>query len=302
MGLKTELLQDVGREAMSAAIARFGSALQVPISQRFISLVTVPRGPTIHISFRSTLTAARAQCNPSSRFLRSSRQCKVLSPAVLITAATIQPMAGANWRRNARLHSIRTSNGPLPRIQSQLSNTVLHCTGPRGPRWTARRKQPLRRRIAETGGTNRRSPDSCAQSAARGAGRDREAEVVGDNNTFSQPFALSGAAKPSPARRLRPVGAEIHRGLSNSPTPTLSCARTDCRCRRNSLHIVRQAIPALQKTGSFEFVNQTPVGPGPFLLIVMSVDQKGIAELVFATQNDLGRLWLSRRAPSLETA
>ena len=49
--------------------------------------------------------------------------------------------------------------------------------------------------------------------------------------------------------------------------------------------------PNARKVGSYEFTVQTPVGPSPFLLIVLSVDDQGTAQLVVVVQNDAGKLW-----------
>jgi len=49
--------------------------------------------------------------------------------------------------------------------------------------------------------------------------------------------------------------------------------------------------PHAEKYGSFEFMEQTPVGPMPFLFIVMSVDDSGAAQIVVAVQNDTGPFW-----------
>jgi hypothetical protein len=49
--------------------------------------------------------------------------------------------------------------------------------------------------------------------------------------------------------------------------------------------------PHSQMVGAFEFTAQTPIGPHPYLFIVVSVDDQGTAQLVLAVQNDAGRLW-----------
>lgn len=296
MGLKTELLQDVGREAMTAAIARFRSA---SAGANLAALYFAGHGASwgndtylvpIDADLSSPSTVQSLVPVPSIQLAMQGASHRLL----VFDNCRNNPADG--WRQLAaeRTASFNQDKQRAAAAGTSPNSLTLFSTAPG--------------RVALDGPPGENSPFAAAllrqfggptvdlQIVATKVRREvlvatEGRQVVWDDNTFSQPFGLGGAAKP--ARTSGPAG------WGADPSRIIELPNAYAFARKNALPLPEGLIayrPAgnsgtSQKTGSFEFVNQTPVGPSPFLLVVMSVDQQGIAELVFATQNDSGRLW-----------
>ncbi len=268
MGLKTELLQDVGREAMSAAIARFGSA---SAGANLAALYFAGHGASW--ANDTYLVPIDADSSPSTV------QSLVPVPSIesAMQGASHRLLVFDNCRNNPadgsrQLAAERTASFNQDKQRAAATDTspnslTLFSTAPG--------------RVALDGPPGENSPFAAAllrqfggptvdlQTVAPKVRREvlvatEGRQVVWDNNTFSQPFALSGAAKPI-SRTSAPAG------WSGDPSRIIELPNAYAFVRKNGLPLPEGIVayrPAgnsstSQKTGSFEFVNQTPVGPAP---------------------------------------
>jgi hypothetical protein len=111
-------------------------------------------------------------------------------------------------------------------------------------------------------------------------------QVLWDRNTYSTPFVVRAAAASAP-------------GLGGDPSRVIELPNAYAFVRKNGLDLPEGLVahrgapgaPHAQKAGSYQFMGQTPIGPMPFLVIVLSADAAGSAQLVMSVQNDIGHNW-----------
>ena len=122
-------------------------------------------------------------------------------------------------------------------------------------------------------------------------------QVLFDRNSYQQPFLLSGSrGTAAPANRS---------GWSPDPSRILELGKACAYAQENGLPLVPGLIahrPAGNsadgpKIGSYRFLASSPNGPTPTVLVVMSVEEKGVAELIVAGKGFSGAFWRFTRAP-----
>ena len=115
-------------------------------------------------------------------------------------------------------------------------------------------------------------------------------QVVWDRNTFAQPFAISGP---------RIAAAAARSGWAGDPSRIVELPNAYAYARQNDLplaagliaHRPAGASPDARKIGAFKFMTNPPQrGPTPQLLVVMSVDEGNTAECIMCGKV-LGSYW-----------
>ncbi len=113
-------------------------------------------------------------------------------------------------------------------------------------------------------------------------------QVIWEQSTFQQPYSISRSGKggTAPVQRADPPGIVE---LRNAYT----FARENNLPYPEGLIAVRPPgnSPHSQKVGSFAFTSETSVGPSPYLFTVLSVDDQGTAEIVTTIKNNAGARW-----------
>jgi Caspase domain len=291
-GLRTELLQDVSRDAFQQAVNRFKSAASGANLAAFYYaghgaswgkdtyLVPVDADLSTPDAVKTLLPVrdVPAAMNSASRRLLVFDNCRN------------NPADG--WRqlaseRGAVFHPDR------PQSDLQPNTLTLYSTAPG--------------RVALDGPAGQNSPFAAAfirhlsggsvDLAAMPSRLRRDLliategqQVIWDSNTYENPFVLSGAVGGGAPRRPGPAidSSRIvelpnayafarHNGL---PLPE---GLVSCRPSGNSIHG--------PKVGAFQFIASTPAGKVPYLVIVLSVSDQRSAQLVSAVHNEKGRLW-----------
>ncbi|HTR86681.1 MAG TPA: caspase family protein [Reyranella sp.] len=296
MGLKTELLQDVGREAMSAAITRFGSA---SAGANLAALYFAGHGASWD---KDTYLV------PIDADLSSPSTVKSLVPVPSIEAAmraashrllvfdNCRNNPADGWRQLAAERTAATNQDQQradaadanPNSLTLFSTAPGHAAldGPPGE------NSPFAAALLRQFATPSVDLQALAAKVRREvliatAGR----QVVWDSNTYRDPFVLGGRGKSA-----APTGPA---GWGADPSRIIELPNAYAFARKNGLPLPEGLIahrPAgnssnFQKVGSFEFVAQTINGPSPFLFIVMSVDEQGSAQMITSVQNEMGRIW-----------
>jgi len=111
-------------------------------------------------------------------------------------------------------------------------------------------------------------------------------QVLWDRNTYTGPFVLKSSAGSAP-------------GAGGDPSRVIELPNAYAFARKNGIQLPEGLIahrapagtPHAQKAGAYEFTARTPIGPMPFLVIVLSADEAGTAQLIISVQNDSGHIW-----------
>lgn len=111
-------------------------------------------------------------------------------------------------------------------------------------------------------------------------------QVVWDRNTYSGSLMVKGAAPAVPA-------------AMGDPSRTIELPKAYAHARKNGLELPQGLIayrapagsPHAQKAGSYEFTAQTRIGPLPYVVIVLSTEATGTAQLIVSAQSDEGHTW-----------
>jgi hypothetical protein len=294
LGLKTDLLQDVGGNAMRAAIDKFKAAAGGANMAAF------------YFAGHGASWVKDTYLVPVDTDLSSPSVVQTLVPVPTVLAA----MRTANhrllvfdncrnnpadgWRQTESERAGAGFNADRQRAaaaDADANALTLYSTAPG--------------RVALDGPPGGNSPFAAAllrqlgvtsidlQALAARLRRDlliatEGRQVVWDRSTYQQPFQLSGSARSSaPA------------APSNDPSRIIEIKNAYAFARDNGLPLPDGLIayrpaansPHSRMVGAFEFTAQTPIGPHPYLFIVVSVDDQGTAQLILAVQNDAGRLW-----------
>lgn len=297
LGLKTELLQDVGRDAMRAAIDKFkATASGVNLA-------------AFYFAGHGASWDKDTYLVPVDTDLSSPSVVQTLVPVHTVRTA----MRGAahrllvfdNCRNNPadgwrQLAAERAGAGVNPEKQRAAGadadpNTLtLYSTAPG--------------RVALDGPPGGNSPFAAGllrqfgmpsidlQALAPRLRRDlliatEGRQVVWDQSTYSQPFQLKSSASAGTA--ASPSGS------TNDPSRIIEIKNAYAFAREHGFPLPEGLIaykpaansPHSQMVGAFEFTIQSPTGPHPYLFIVLSVDDQGTAQMIIALQNETGRLW-----------
>lgn len=111
-------------------------------------------------------------------------------------------------------------------------------------------------------------------------------QVLWDRNTYSGSFAVKGVSGGTP-------------GTTGDPSRIIELPNAYAFARKSGIELPQGLIahrappgtPHAQKAGSYEFTALTPRGPMPYLVVVLSAEATGTAQLITAIQNDAGRIW-----------
>jgi hypothetical protein len=282
MGLKTELVQDAGRDAMRQAIDKFTAASRgAPLA-------------ALYFAGHGATWAQETYLVPVDADLSNPAAAKTLVPAHPLSAALGEaasrlmvfdscrnnPADGWRQREAEQTASFRLGDG-----DSLAPNTlILFSTAPG--------------RVAVDGPAGENSPFAAAllrrlgapsvdlQSLAPQLRRDlliatQGRQVLWDSNSFRQPFSLKGAGGAAPAA----AG-----GWAGDPSKIVELPNAYAFAQQNNLPLPAGLIahrPAgnsrdSQKIGAFRY---TSFGNNAGLIVVMSVEEQQTAEVIMATRN-----------------
>jgi hypothetical protein len=286
MGLKTELVQDANRDALQQAVGRFKAAASGANVAAF------------YYAGHGASWDKDTYLVPVDADLSSPNAVKALLPVRDVTAAmkvaAHRLLVFDNCRNNPadgwrQLASERTAASFQDRAQadSDPNSLTIYSTAPG--------------RVALDGPPGQNSPFAAAFLNQLAAGsveltalpaRLRRAlliategrQVVWDSNTFTAGFTLAGG------KAFAPVPA------AGDPSRAVEVPNAYAVARKYNLDlppglVAYRAGANAQKAGSYEYSIQTPKGATPYLLIVLSVDDQGLAQLVGVVDNDVGRHW-----------
>ncbi len=290
MGLKTELVQDAGREAMRQAVDKFDAAA---------------RGTNFAAFYFAGHGANWAQATylvPADADLASPSVKETLLPVASIGAAldgaahrlaifdNCRNNPADGWRQLEAQRSAAAGSGPVTRRPNAL---ILYSTAPG--------------RVALDGPAGQNSPFTAAllrqfeapsidlQTLAPKLRRDLLIATEGRQllwafNTYQQPYTIKGArgqggASPTgwaadPSKIVELPSAYAYAQEIRVPLPEGLIA-----------HRAPSGSRIARMVGSYKYHGLTSVGPHPAILIVMSVDDGQTAELIMATNSEVGPFW-----------
>ena len=295
LGLKTELVQDVGRDAMNQALDRFKAG--------------IGRGANLAAFYFAGHGAAWAKDTylvPVDADLSSpNTQSLIPVPGIGqgMGKAGHRLMVFDNCRNNPadgwrQLEAERAASVNLDKQRENLANRSpntlsLFSTAPG--------------RVALDGPPGENSPFAAAllrqleepsvdfQSLPAKMRRDllvatQGKQVLWDTSTYHEPFMLHGAANRQPGAGRSSWAAD--------PSKIVELPKAYAFAAEHGLYLPPGLIshrPAAnsrdaQKIGSFSYIGQSPQGREPQLLIVMSVEEKRTAEIIQAGKNN-GVYW-----------
>lgn len=292
MGLKTELVQDAGRQAMQAAIEKWGAAAKGASLAAFYfaghganwgrRTFVVPTDvdlstPSVAESLTPINAVGAAASGAASRL-------------IVLDACRNNPADG--WRQVAAQRGavVNDSMGSAANLPNTL---VLFSTAPG--------------RIALDGPAGQNSPFAAAlmrqldgqsvELLTLPAALRRDLliategrQVLWDRNSFQSSFVLKGARLPDAANRS---------SWAKDPTRTIELPNAYAFARENKFTIPEGLIAHrppgtssdARMVGSFKYTSRYKVGPMPQVMIVMSVEQGSTAELILAGVSELGAFW-----------
>jgi hypothetical protein len=294
LGLQTELIQDVGRDAMLQAIDKFAAA------SRGANLAA------LYFAGHGASWAKDTYLVPIDTDLSTPSVVQSLIPVPSISAA----MKGAanrllvldncrnnpaeGWRQLEAERSAAVGDAQRESAARVPNTLTLFSTAPG--------------RIALDGPAGENSPFAATllrqlegqsidlQALAPKLRRDlliatQGRQVLWDRNSFQQSFLLNGGrGSAAPANRS---------GWSQDPSNIIELNNAYAFAQQNGLtlppgliaHRPANNSPDSLKVGSFQYVAQSPVGTNPQVLVVMSVEEKRTAELIVAGKSNNGSYW-----------
>lgn len=309
LGLRTELLQDAGRDAMSAAVEKFKAASSGANLAAF------------YYAGHGASWDKDTYLVPVDSDLASPDTARTLIPVKAVSAA----MKGASrrllvfdncrnnpadgWRQRAASEQSRVAAAELAALAVHGPNTlVLFSTAPG--------------RIALDGPAGENSPfavsllrqlDNSAIDLSSLAARVRRdlliategQQVIWDESTYIAPFVLNG-----PSRRR----SDAPRSHAVDPSRIVELPQAYAFAREKKLRLPEGLVairppggsPHGHKVGAFEYTNKTFIGLAnssntrgsslePAVMIVLSVPEAGSTQIIFAVRDFLfadGPYWL----------
>jgi hypothetical protein len=293
MGLKTELLQDSGRQAMQQAIERFkSSARGADLAAFYFAGHGAAWGTDTYLVPQD---ADLANPNDVQKTLISASAVRASIDDArhrLLVFDNCRNNPADGWRQ---LEAERTA-GFVPETQRESEGVppdtlILYSTAPG--------------RVAMDGPAGENSPFAAAllrqlsapsvdlQSLEAKLRRDllmatEGRQILWSQNTYQQPFAVAGGGGGVPAAT----------GWAN-PNRVIDLPNAYAYARQNGLplplgliaHRPAKTSPHFQKAASFKWDAHNKTGVSAFLLVTLSIEDSGRAELLLATHNDAGSLW-----------
>ena len=297
LGLRTELVQDASREAMKQAVDKFKSAAR---GADFATFYYAGHGvtwdqDTFLVPVDSDLTNPNVV--PTLLPVPSVNAAMKEASNRLLVFDNCRNNPSDGWRQLAaqRTASINPDKQRAAAVDQDSNTLTLFSTAPG--------------RVALDGPAGQNSPFAAALLRQLGgrsidlqalpAKMRRELliasegrQVVWDQNTYRQSFVLSGSGKPA-------ASAGGAAGWSGDPSRIVEIRNAYAYARENKLLLPEGLIahrPAgnsihAKKIGAFKFTIKTPVGPSPGLLVVVSADEQGTAELILTVSAGAGVFW-----------
>jgi hypothetical protein len=292
-GLKTELLQDLTRDAFQQAVSKFKAAASGANLAAF------------YYAGHGASWDKDTYLVPVDADLSTPNAVKTLLPVRDVTAAmkdaanrllvfdSCRNNPADGWRQLAAERSafslLDQEQGDTPPNSLTLYSTAPGRVALDGP---AGQNSPFARALLNEVGVASVDLAALPKKVRRSlliASEGRQ--VVWDSNTYAAPFMLSGSKAGNSDVNVPRQGGD--------PANAIELPNAYLFAQKNKFYIPSGLIayrakndsPNARKVGSYEFTVQTPVGPSPFLLIVLSVDDQGTAQLVVVVQNDAGKLW-----------
>lgn len=299
LGLQTEFVQDAGRAAMRQAVDKFASAAR---GTNFAAFYFAGHGAAWDKeTYVVPVDADLSTPNEGKTLINVGYVRRSMADAAhrLWVWDNCRNNPADGWRQAAeeRRGSVARGKDDIARIPNSLE---LYSTAPG--------------RIALDGPAGQNSPFAAAllrqlegqsidlQALAAKLRRDlliatEGRQVLFDRNSYQQPFLLSGSrGTAAPANRS---------GWSHDPARIIELPNAYAFARENDLSLVPGLIahrpasnsPDGAKVGSYRFSANSPSGLTPAVLVVMSVEEKGSAELIAATKGPSGTFWRFTRGP-----
>ena len=299
MGLKTELLQDVGLQAMKQAVAKFAGTAR---GANFAAFYFAGHGATWErITYLVPEDADLSDPNAVKTLVSVPSIYEAMAEAAhrLMVFDSCRNNPADGWRQ---LEATRAAGMNLS-VQAANAGTraadtlALFSTAPG--------------RVAVDGPAGENSPFAAAfmrqlanpsvDLLALPAGLRRDLliatqgrQVVWDQSSYQQPFSLKGAGGGLASGKS---------GWNHDPSKIVELTNTYAFAAANNLplppgliaHRPASNSPDAAKVGSFKFEISTPRGEKvPSILVVLSVEEQRTAELIWAGKNDKGFGWYFR--------
>ena len=305
-GIKTELVMDAGLEAMNRALAKFGAVAK---GANFAAFYFAGHGASWgKDSYLVPVDADLSNPRTVETLVKTAATGQAMREAAnhLLVFDNCRNNPADGWlqlesERNAIISPEQLRRGP----SAGPNSLVLFSTAPG--------------RIARDGPAGENSPFAAAfirrlhpgsidlQSTPSKLRRDlliatEGKQVLWDDNNFQQPFVLHAP------RNRNPVAVSSSPGWGGDPSRIIELAKAYAYARENGLPLPSGLIAHRppgnsrhsQKVGSFQFINRTPLGQDPALIIVISVDEQQTAEVIMSmkgrfnpkeNKTEQGTLW-----------
>ena len=294
MGLRTELVQDAGREAMRAAVDKFAAASRGANLSAFYFA-----GHGASWAKDTYLVPIDADLStPTS----SAIEALIRVPSVVgaMKDAANRLLVLDNCRNNPadgwrQLEAVRLASQNEVGVSRNLppNTLLLFSTAPGrvaldGP---AGDNSPFAASLLR----QLESPSIDFQALAGKIRRDlliatQGRQVLWFNSSYQQPLQLAGA---------RGAVAGGRSGWATDPSRIVELGNAYAFAQENGILLPpgliayrpASASPDSMKIGSFKYVGRSAVGFHPFVLVVMSVEEKQTAEVVMAGNGENGPFW-----------
>ncbi len=287
LGLKTDLVQDAGRDAMNRAFEKFGAAAN---GANFAAFYFAGHGATWgRETYLVPVDADLSSPSTVQNLVTSLAPGKATRGAAnrLFVYDNCRNNPADGWRqleaeRNAVI--AYTSEGQRGGAAGAPNSLVLFSTAPG--------------RIALDGPAGQNSPFAASflrqfndasvdlQSLSSRLRRDllittQGRQVLFDRNNYAAPFSINGSPRPGSAA----VGGARWGG---DPSRIIELSKAYAYAQENGLplppgliaHRASGGSRDSQKVGSFQYVRKSALGVDPALLIVMSVEEQQSAEVI----------------------
>lgn len=292
MGFKTELLQDLGRDAMKAAIEKWGAASQGAGTAAFYfaghganwgrQTFLVPAdvdlsNPSVAESLTPTNAVGTAASGAASRL-------------VILDACRNNPADG--WRqvqaqRGAVVNENRTGGDSLPKTLVMFSTAPgrVALDGPAGQ--NSPFAAALMRQLDAPTVDLRALPGKLRRDLLIATeGR----QVLFDRSTLQDSLTMKGARLPDAANKS---------GWAADPSKIVDLPNAYAFARENRFPIPEGLIahrpPGASRDarmiGSFKYASRYKIGNTPGLMIVMSIEEGSTAEIILAGISEIGPFW-----------
>ncbi len=293
MGLKTELLQDAGRAAMTEAIERFGASAR---GSRFAAVYFAGHGAAwVKDNYLVPIDADLSTPNSTQALVSVTAIGQATGGAAhrLIVYDNCRNNPADGWQQTETQRAAAVNENVRAGLQLKPNSLTLFSTAPG--------------RVALDGPPGENSPFAAAlMRQLDGPSVDLHAlapvlrrdlliategrQVLWELDTFQQSFVVTGA---------RGKVAPINSSWARDPSRIIELPRAYAFVRENGLplpegllaHRPAKAGRDAQKIGSWQYIANNKGSRNPQCLIVMSVEEGKTAELIMSGRGDNGAFW-----------